>query len=248
MRIHIISDLHLEFRKFTPPEVEADVTVLAGDISQGLAGLRWIENAFPDRPVIYVPGNHEYYANRLPQLTDELRRSARDTNIFVLENEAVEIDGVTFLGSTLWTDYALDGDAEIGSRVALNLMSDFLEINRFRGKPTLVPEFFQRLHQTSRAWLRDTAAKIRRPKVIVTHHAPHPKSIAPQFAGNRLNPAFASDLTDVIESAEARLWIHGHIHWNSDYRVGKTRIINNPRGYMGENVNGFDPNLVVEIE
>jgi Icc-related predicted phosphoesterase len=248
MRIHIISDLHLEFRKFTPPEVDADVTVLAGDISQGVAGLRWMEDNFPDRPVIYVPGNHEYYTHHLPGLTEQLRRKARETNVFVLENDAVEIGGITFLGSTLWTDYALDGDAEMSSTIALNLMSDFLEINRVRGKPTLAPEFFQRIHQASRAWLREKAAKIRGPKVIVTHHAPHPKSIAPQFAGNRLNPAFASDLTEVIESAGASLWIHGHIHWSSDYRVGKTRIINNPRGYSGENVNRFDPKLVVEIE
>jgi Icc-related predicted phosphoesterase len=248
MRLHIISDLHLEFRRFKPPEVDADVSIFAGDISLGLSGLRWIADNFPDRPAIYVLGNHEFYKNRLPALTEDIRRKARDTNVFVLENEAVEIGGVTFLGATLWTDYALDGDVETSSNIAFNLMSDFLEINRTHGKATLVPEFFQRMHHDSRAWLQNAAAKIKGPKVIVTHHAPHARSIAPHFAGNRLNPAFASDLTDLIESAEARLWVHGHIHWNSDYRVGKTRIINNPRGYMDENVNGFNPGLVVEIK
>jgi Icc-related predicted phosphoesterase len=248
MKIHIISDLHLEFRKFKAPEVDADVSILAGDVSLGVSGLRWIEDNFPDRPVIYVLGNHEYYSHRLPALTDEIRRKAQDSNIFVLENDAVQIGGVTFLGATLWTDYALDGDVEVSSTIALNLMSDFLEINRLHGKPTLVPEFFQRTHHASRKWLHDTATKIRGPKVIVTHHAPHARSIAPQFANNRLNPAFASDLTDLIEAADARLWVHGHIHSHSDYRIGKTRIINNPRGYPNENTNGFDPGLVVEIK
>jgi Icc-related predicted phosphoesterase len=194
-----------------------------------------------------VLGNHEYYRDRLPELTDEIRRKSRDTNVFVLENESVQINDVTFLGATLWTDYSLDGNAEASSNIALNLMSDFLEINRVRGKPTLVPEFFQKTHRASRRWLQETAAKTKGPKVIVTHHAPHPKSIPPQFKGNRLNPAFASDLTEIIEKTEPRLWIHGHIHSNSDYRVGKTRVINNPRGYMDENANGFDPGLVVEI-
>jgi hypothetical protein len=49
MRLHILSDLHLEFEAFAPPAIEADAIILAGDISTGGNGLKWALKAFPDR-------------------------------------------------------------------------------------------------------------------------------------------------------------------------------------------------------
>ena len=64
MRIHVLSDLHFEFQKWRNAidvnEIEADVTVLAGDIAVGLEGVAWALKAFK-RPVIYIMGNHEFY-------------------------------------------------------------------------------------------------------------------------------------------------------------------------------------------
>jgi Icc-related predicted phosphoesterase len=83
--------------------------------------------------------------------------------------------------------------------------------------------------------------------VIVTHHAPSPQSIPPSFQESAFNPSFASDMTRFITESKAKLWIHGHIHSHSDYTVGGTRILANPRGYPGESKTGFDPGLVVEV-
>jgi Icc-related predicted phosphoesterase len=83
------------------------------------------------------------------------------------------------------------------------------------------------------------------PTVIVTHHLPHPRSISGRFKSDLLNAAYASDLTDIIETGRPALWLHGHTHDSCDYRVGNTRIICNPRGYEDEN-NGFKPGLVIE--
>ncbi|MEM9690500.1 MAG: metallophosphoesterase, partial [Pseudomonadota bacterium] len=110
MKLHILSDIHVEFEAFVPPATDADVIVLAGDIHVGRKGLDWALEQFPDKPVIYVLGNHEYYGKAVPKLTNELQKIAANTNVHLLERSSVEIDGVTFLGSTLWTDFELFGD------------------------------------------------------------------------------------------------------------------------------------------
>jgi len=84
MRLHILSDLHLEFESFTPPTVEADAIILAGDVSPGHEGLKWALKTFPDRPVIYVLGNHEFYGEELQKLIAELQEMARGTNVHLL--------------------------------------------------------------------------------------------------------------------------------------------------------------------
>lgn len=44
------------------------------------------------------------------------------------------------------------------------------------------------------------------------------------------------------------LWVHGHMHNSVDYRVGATRVVTNPRGYAGHEINpNFNPQLVIEI-
>ena len=65
MKIHYLSDLHLEFGKMPKNyrvPAGTDVVVLAGDIGVGLAGLHWALLAF-DCPVVYVAGNHEHYGH-----------------------------------------------------------------------------------------------------------------------------------------------------------------------------------------
>ena len=83
--------------------------------------------------------------------------------------------------------------------------------------------------------------------VVVTHHAPSPESIPPSFQESAFNPCFASDMTRFITESKVRLWIHGHIHAHSDYMIGNTRVLANPRGYPGESKTGFEPGLVVEV-
>ena len=64
MRIHLLSDLHNEFSPFTPEVLETDVVILAGDIDVKTRGVDWAKRAFSG-PVLYVPGNHEFYGGHL---------------------------------------------------------------------------------------------------------------------------------------------------------------------------------------
>lgn len=248
MRIHILSDLHLEFAPFQPSNVAADVIVLAGDIHTGMKGLKWIRETFPTKPVVYVLGNHEFYGQKIPKLTDEIKAAAADSNIDVLENDRVEIGGVVFVGATLWTDFRLNGDVVMAEVTAQAGMTDFRRIRVTPSYRRFRPADARRFHRQSLEWLdQQTRAAQASKVVVVTHHAPSPRSIPERFRNDPLNPAFASNLEGFIASSNAQLWIHGHIHQSSDYVVGSTRVIANPRGYPGEIQIGFNPALVVEV-
>jgi Icc-related predicted phosphoesterase len=248
MRLHVLSDLHLEFAAFQPSNVDADLIVLAGDIHTGTNGIKWISKAFPHHPVIYVLGNHEFYGQKIPKLTDEIKALAQQTDVHVLENDRIEIGDVVFLGATLWSDFRLNGDVVLAELAALTGVTDFRRIRVTPSYRRFRPADARRFCAQSLAWLdQQTKAAAGKKIVVVTHHAPSPQSIPSTFQRDPLNPAFASNFEPFITTCGAGLWIHGHIHQAADYRVGATRVMANPRGYPQETQTGFDPTLTVEI-
>jgi Icc-related predicted phosphoesterase len=248
MRLHILCDLHLEFGTAKIPATDADVVVLAGDIHLGREGRRWARNQFPAKPVVYVLGNHEFYRHSLPELTETLKRETDGSQIHLLENRAVEINGYTFLGCTLWTDFRLSPDPEGAMRAAEATMSDYSIIRFSPEGRVLRAGDTARLHAESVAWLRNELAKCDAARtIVVTHHAPSARSEASFHANSQLNSAFASNLDSLVEQCHVPLWIHGHTHYNVDYIIGSTRVLTNQRGYPDEVSKGFDPSLVVEI-
>lgn len=247
MKLHILNDLHIEFEDFAPPDIDADVVVLAGDIGVGMDGLRWAEDRFPDRPVIYVPGNHEFYHHDIAQI-EELKAQAPD-HIHVLNDDQVIIDRVRFLGSILWTDFALFGEADrfFAMRQARQHMTDF-SIIQIHGQ-RFTPEDAIRLHMASRDWLMAMLAQpFAGMTVVVTHHAPSSQSVHPRYANDLLTPSFASNLENLMDGDRATLWVHGHMHESCDYEIFGSRVVCNPRGYAPNALNpDFRPDLVVEL-
>jgi predicted phosphodiesterase len=261
MKIRILSDLHLEFAPFQPPSVHADVVVLAGDINLGTKGVEWAKQAFAGQTVIYVAGNHEFYRHHWLKLLDELHAAAAGSNVIFLEDEAAIIDGVRFVGSTLWTDFNLFGSDQRHSAMlaAAEQMNDFKKIRAPRLKPgfrddysKLLPLQTAQRFQASRDFL---AASLRIDPscrtVVVTHHLPLAASVPVRFEKMILSAAYASDLTDLVEDGAPDLWIHGHTHDSFSYTAATTRVVCNPRGYRlssGSFENKrFDPGLVVEL-
>ena len=248
MRLHILCDLHLEFGPAKIPATDADVVVLAGDIHLGREGRRWARQRFSDQPVVYVLGNHEFYRHSLPDLTETLKRETNGSHIHLLENSAVAISGYTFLGCTLWTDFQLARDPEAAMQAAEGIMSDYSIIQFSPESRVLRARDTARLHAESVVWLQAALARCDRARtIVVTHHAPSPRSEAPYHANSPLNPAFASNLDSLIEQSGVPLWVHGHTHYNVDYVIGSTRVLTNQRGYPDQLCKGFDPSLVVEI-
>jgi len=248
MRLQILSDLHLEFGTVKIPQTDADTVVLAGDIHLGREGRRWAQKQFPDKPVVYVLGNHEFYRNSLPGLTELLIQETEGSHICVLENSSVEINGFTFLGCTLWTDFQLSGIPTAAMPTAERIMSDYSLIRFNPDHRLLRAADTVRVHLESVAWLRTALAGCDRSRtIVVTHHAPSQRSEALYYADSPLKSAFASNLDSLIESSGVPLWIHGHTHYNVDYVLGSTRVLTNQRGYAGEVCNEFNPSLVVQI-
>lgn len=244
MRLRILSDLHLECfdgNRELPP-VEADVLILAGDIHRKCEGLSWGRHRFPDMPIIYVPGNHEFYGTCMPWLRDQLALEAKRLNIELLDNRAVTINGVRFYGTTLWTDFALYAgdptqDPALTETKALGYMPDFKIIETSPGV-TLTPSTSSLLHAQALAWLE---AELSRPfkgsKVVISHHAPLHDCIPEQYLGDALSPAFASNLSHLMGKMD--IWIHGHVHEPVDILRNGTSVIANPGGYPYE----FTPEL-----
>ncbi len=241
MKIWTFSDLHLAFSdldyEVEPPD--ADVCVVAGDIlSPPLSSLRWLQERIGGKmPVVFVAGNHEYYGEVYLQALAQVKAErSRFPNVRFLENEETRIDGVRFLGATFWTDFDLHGTPDQSMRVAGAFMNDYRSIMHNLHPPTrLNPSHTRAFHQKSRKWLEGSLSQPFDGKtVVVTHTCPHPMSTHPQYTGNNLNPAFTSDLNEVIERFQPAAWIHGHTHASFDYVVPATatRVVCNPRGYV----------------
>jgi predicted phosphodiesterase len=252
MKIRVLSDLHLEFHDWNPPDAEADVIVLAGDIHSGTRGVEWARRQFPVTPVLYVPGNHEFYGRDLQQTLSELQQAGRRFGVDVLHGRGVVISGIRFLGATLWTDFALHGTDAPSIERAMNDakygMSDFSVI-RHGADGLFRPQHARAMHLEQADWIRQRLAEeFSGPTILVTHHLPHRRSIHRKYLGSALNPSFASDLSALMGPPVA-LWIHGHTHDSCDYTEAGTRVICNPRGYVPFEINArFDPILTIEIE
>jgi 3',5'-cyclic AMP phosphodiesterase CpdA len=251
VRLYVLSDLHLERQRFTPLPVDADVVVLAGDIAVGTDGVEWARHWADGRPVLYVIGNHEFYGHAVDTLIEDLRRSAAGSSIRVLENDELIIDGVRFLGCTLWSDFDFDG-AEHRSKsmlLAERVVNDYGQIEFGSGGSPLTPEDTRRLHLFSRAWLEQRLAESHPgPTVVVTHHAPLIRTRPSSAALRALAGAFASDVSELMSVDRVSLWIFGHTHRVADLEMRGTRVVSNPLGYPHQPVPGFDPGCVIELE
>jgi predicted phosphodiesterase len=248
VRLHVLSDLHRERGAWEPPRVDADVVILAGDVARGTDGVAWARRWAGDRPVLYVSGNHEPYGHALPTLTGELRRAAAGSGVRVLENDEVALDGVRFLGCTLWSDFLFGGPEERAASMALcdRVVNDYEHIAFGAERRRLRPADTLRFHELSRRWLYARLAQPwDGPTVVVTHHAPIVRSRPEQAFTRALAGAFASDLSPLMGGERVALWIYGHTHRAADLSLRGTRVVSNPRGYPHEPAAGFDPGLVV---
>lgn len=264
MRVHVFSDLHLEFGACDfPPAVRAgqlaDLVLLAGDIHTKRRAPLWAAETFAG-PVAMILGNHEAYGDSLYAAIAAQRKDAAGSSVRMLERETWTLtvaDGtpVRVIAATLWTDFALFG-ADKQARMmdaAHHAMNDFQMIGimdslRKEQRP-LTPADCLRLHRESRATIENALAQpFDGVTIVMTHHAPSRRSVPADWQGDPINAAYASDLDALIERTQPQLWVHGHIHSSSDYFIGTTRVVCNPRGYFPSQLNpDFNPALAVEL-
>lgn len=269
-RIQVLSDLHVDLNErnfgnsmeWPKEHPMADVVVIAGDIAEASWSFRyleeWMKECFPTKPVIYVPGNHDYYGGSRIISESILETVARRVpNLHVLVNESLLLEDMWFLGTPLWCDFRQPLSPMERARF-INGIGDFHHVRKDPGlaerqdtKPKPVrPEDYVFWHNDALEWLEQEKLIVGslRPTIVVTHWAPHLRSSAQRFAGSWMNPFFVNDI-DHKYFEGVHTWIHGHTHDKFRYNLGDTRVICNPHGYLyhGEGAD-FDPHLLIEVE
>lgn len=222
-------------------EEKPDVIIHAGDLYGTIVDNALAEFAEPIRehsnaPIIFVPGNHEFWDSSMDKHVVEEANDEIDNNTFILQDESLVIDGIKFLGSTLWTD------GNFGREVYPDELQfgDFVFVKSKRFNSDMFSfDDFKKEHARSRNWLGHELTHADDPCVVVTHHLPSMRSIDTKYKDHWLTPLFASNMDEFIMKHEPLLWIHGHTHAPVDYKIGKTRVVCNPRGYPDEGNEGL---------
>jgi predicted phosphohydrolase len=252
MLIQFCSDLHLEFpenrlllkRNSLPGK--GKVLILAGDIVP-FAGMEkhfeffdYISGNFDQ--TYWVPGNHEYYGSDAGQKSGELNERIR-SNVFLVNNFAIELEGLSLLFTTLWT--------HIRPRYQWNIersLNDFSVI-RFQGHKLTVAQVNE-FHSENIAFIHEQIEKRKGKKiVVVSHHVPTFFNYPEIYKGSEINEAFGTELFDLIHDSGIDYWIYGHHHVNvPDFKIGNTSLITNQMGYVRNNEQqGFDPGRCLEL-
>lgn len=238
MKIALASDVHLEFGPISFENNEkSDVLILSGDICVASNFGKISTSFFKEcserfSNIIYVMGNHEHYNGDF-QLTEKILREELEEfkNIHLLEKETIELGEYTFVGGTLWTDMNKNDPNTLWH--IKRVMNDFSVI---RNGPEYVisPELIYDEHCKTMQYIRSAVLDTTKKYVIVGHHAPSKQSTKPRYRRDYLvNGAYSSDLSEfILDHPQIKLWTHGHTHDIFDYKVGETRVLCNPRGYM----------------
>jgi predicted phosphodiesterase len=267
MRIHLLSDIHLEIdpkrrERWRPEVLDADVTILAGDIDQGPRVPEWASRAFPGR-VLIVAGNHEFYSGHLQRTARKMREASTDRVQF-MDCDEVLIDGVRFLGGTAWTDLEclLEGEPperhdwlrSMSSMFVAKAMTDYRRIRTNRGLSEfarLTPGDTAAAARSFKAWL---VGKLAEPfdgkTVVVTHHAPlrsvaypsRPTALPMDF----FDAGYCNHWPELV-APPVDLWMWGHTHEAVDTTVNGVRLVSNPCGYSYGEDTGFDPWKIIEL-
>lgn len=266
MKFHLTSDIHLDVNGYHE-DVWDDFllpdcyNLIAGDI----AGYPEVRTKFikdqisKGRKGAFIEGNHVIYNNCKLSYQDQLSKIAEKfeyTPIHFLADDCVRIDeeNIVIWGGTLWTDYMLDGPADVNGFFAEQSMNDF----RFRcwerkGKPYLckgVWQDFAQLHKDAMCALESALEEYPDHKfVVLTHHAPSGHSIPVARRKSNVCSAYASNLENfILDHPQIKLWCHGHIHSACDYMIGDCRVVCNPYGYCtyGE-TSHYNYDLILEV-
>ena len=285
MNIQLLSDLHLESNPhFTAqPVAGADLLVLAGDIGSyqknsqltslkiadfGLARFSPLAVAqggtgWPT-PVFFVPGNHEYDGLDFDQAHTRLRETCERLGMVWLERQCVVLNGVRFVGCTLWTDFdaltggsmgsTSSGNITLGEQLkardkAFRAANFYLKKNHslHAGQPMLA-EAVREQGLQSQTWLRQAlSVPFEGTTVVITHFAPSLRSADPRYGITPGTAGFCNSLDDLLPLA--KVWMHGHLHCATDYVAHGCRVVANPLGYAhkGEQAS-FKPNGCIRIE
>lgn len=245
MKIAYCSDLHFEFNEeriinlIESVDNETNVLILAGDIhtfENLVPALAFISEGLPNTDIVYVTGNHEFYGYKIKRLEDNLRLSLKEySRIHYLEKDTFELEGVVFLGTTLWTGFDAYPEYEqsLSEENAMRGVSDFHYIYEGLGK--FQSHHCKKYYQENVQWLDDTLAlHANKTCIVVTHFPPLPLLKHQQIPINSLSNYFQANCEEVILKHSPSYWVYGHNHWSNEASFAGTQFLSCQLGYPNE--------------
>lgn len=246
MRIQLLSDLHTEH--FSPSKAMSfldsfdpagvDVLVLAGDVmslkffDEASERLNVLLKKYPK--VLYVVGNHEFYGTNPSQVSAvcaKLRETY--TSLYIFDKpDVVVIDGQKFVCGSMFYRYQEDNEK----------YQDWMNDTAY------IQDFIPWVYEQNAAFLELAEREVDSSSVVITHYLPSYKCVNERYKNSPLNRFFVCEMDELIERKSPKLFASGHTHLAYDFKIGQTRLVCNPFGYMSEQgVNGFNPNLIIEV-
>jgi DNA repair exonuclease SbcCD nuclease subunit len=265
MKGSVASDLHLEHHALADLP-GGDLLLLSGDVwavapmrpkAQDADSRAWRkrytkfcqEELIKYKHVLLIMGNHEHYGGIFEDTADILRTflSAHAPHAILLDNETTEVDGVVFIGTTLWAPYGFGTWQHIAIQKGMNDFHCIRTMERLdeyptpsRGRTLVVPDIYKQ-YVNAKLFLEDALRLNQgKPTVVMTHHAPSHLCLVEQ--SREFNDAYASNQHNLLDSFDIAMWTYGHTHDNKRVRVNHTLIVSNQRGYFGfeRRANYFD--------
>ena len=248
MKVQYLSDIHLEFYIENPWSnfiITGDVLAIAGDLAVGapavISALKSLNEQNPEKPIIYVPGNHEFYSGKnipVAMTVEQIKKELEDIkNVHVLYRNIVTLNDVNFFGCVGWPD----GSAGSINSYKFRVYNDFHQIANFA-------EDYKEWGTMDKIFLESALRKHKGLKnVVITHFLPTFELISGRFKGDFLNPCFANEWLDWISMMDIQYWIYGHSHANIEKTVGKVNFKSNQAGYVFEINKEYDRQKYFEI-
>lgn len=264
MKIRYLSDLHLEYNDLDFLELNDffnfDVLVLAGDIleyrdvSARKKFFQFLTQI--DKPIMFVCGNHEFYHSNIQKTLASLQRLQRSNpNFHLLNNSYVDINGVRFIGSTLWCDFSYVKDTSEYIYI-LSYANDFKNIYTGSFDSPINAYIVKRYAEEAKNYISHHL-QTNGPNIVITHFGPSDRSKDIHYTTEQLASYYVSNCESIMhQNSEIAVWFHGHIHQTFDYFIHKTRILSNPRGrpvfdehsnFQGYDNQHFDPLAYIEL-
>ncbi|CAM4080936.1 metallophosphoesterase [Vreelandella rituensis] len=255
MHLMLASDLHLEhfptlsdvipeYAMYQTP----DILVLAGDIDN-VSHLQWsllsISDLFEGIPILFIPGNHEYYSryHTMEEINDRLRGVERYLQnegfpFHLLINDSVTIGGWHFFGGPMWSDMAQNAPVPPGDEHGIRMVDGHPPVsNDLRG-----------LHASFREGLSQHLASYpSKQSIVISHFSPslrfgNPLVATPAPGAVDYCRYFSADMDAVLDdpAAAPAAWLYGHTHYSMQERLSSGCLVASAQGgYPGERHQGL---------
>ena len=240
------------FIPYEPSHLDTDkdtILGLAGDIDSKKHTIDFLKKMSTRfKYVVCVLGNHDYWKRDLDSHVENVKKALAEagcSNVFVLENDSVVIEGYRFIGATLWTDFNKD---DLLLNLAKEQINDYKFMRKGNYSRRVRPVDIYKEHEKSAKFIFSFAQNDEK-MIVLSHHAPSFKSVDySRYGMGPINHLYATEFGNQIAYSNFLFWHHGHIHASRWYQIFNTWVICNPRGYFAYQMNKqFDDTKLIEL-